>query len=180
MNPNNVWKKNREFYIGVAGTVLEGLLSGSLFMLLYSVMRFLWDGQFDMNRVLVLTGVIAFIFLLRILIYSYGYQCPLRFFLGIPCPFCGMTRAFLCVLEGDLAKSFYFHPLWPIVLGIFIIFPLWKFRLLHLSDKWIDHGAFAIGILFLLCFIIRHVTHSPIVQIDFTKGFFHFFSYMNT
>lgn len=73
MNPNNVWKKNREFYIGVAGTVLEGLLSGSLFMLLYSVMRFLWDGQFDMNRVLILTGVIAFIFLLRILIYSYGY-----------------------------------------------------------------------------------------------------------
>jgi uncharacterized membrane protein HdeD (DUF308 family) len=65
------------------------------------------------------------------------------------------------------------------ILGIFIIFPLWKFRLLHLSDKWIDHGAFAIGILFLLCFIIRHVTHSPIVQIDFTKGIFHFFSYMN-
>ena len=52
MNPNNVWKKNREFYIGVAGTVLEGLFSGSLFMLLYSVMRFLWDGQIDMNRVL--------------------------------------------------------------------------------------------------------------------------------
>ena len=73
MNPNNVWKKNREFYIGVAGTVLEGLLSGSLFMLLYSVMRFLWDGQFDMNRVLVLTAVIAVIFLFRILIYSYGY-----------------------------------------------------------------------------------------------------------
>ena len=42
MNPNNVWKKNRDFYIGVAGTVLEGVLSGSLFMLLYSVMRFLW------------------------------------------------------------------------------------------------------------------------------------------
>ena len=31
MNPNNVWKKNRDFYIGVAGTVLEGVLSGSLF-----------------------------------------------------------------------------------------------------------------------------------------------------
>ena len=73
MNPNNVWKKNRDFYIGVAGTVLEGVLSGSLFMLLYSVMRFLWDGQFDMNRVLALTGIIAVIFLFRILIYSYGY-----------------------------------------------------------------------------------------------------------
>ena len=39
MNPNNVWKKNREFYIGVAGTVLEGLFSGRLFMLLYFVIR---------------------------------------------------------------------------------------------------------------------------------------------
>lgn len=70
---HDVLKKNRNFYIGVGGTVLEGLLSGSLFMLLYSVMQFLWSGQFDMNRVLVLTGMIVGIFLLRILIYSYGY-----------------------------------------------------------------------------------------------------------
>ena len=68
-----VLKKNRKFYIGVAGTVLEGMLSGSLFMLLYAVMQFLWSGQFDMDQALVLTGVIAGIFLLRILIYSYGY-----------------------------------------------------------------------------------------------------------
>lgn len=73
MNEHDVLKKNRNFYIGVGGTVLEGLLSGSLFMLLYSVMQFLWSGQFDMNRVLALTGIIAVVFLLRILIYSYGY-----------------------------------------------------------------------------------------------------------
>ena len=73
MNEHDVLKKNRNFYIGVGGTVLEGLLSGSLFMLLYSVMQFLWSSQFDMNRVLALTGIIAVIFLLRILIYSYGY-----------------------------------------------------------------------------------------------------------
>ncbi|CAN4036104.1 GerW family sporulation protein, partial [Dysosmobacter welbionis] len=73
MNEHDVLKKNRNFYIGVGGTVLEGLLSGSLFMLLYSVMQFLWSGQFDMNRVLALTCIIAVVFLLRILIYSYGY-----------------------------------------------------------------------------------------------------------
>ena len=67
---------------------------------------------------------ILFILLLLLFLLLAGYQCPLRFFLGIPCPFCGMTRAFLCVLEGDLAKSFFFHPLWPIVLGIIIFFPL--------------------------------------------------------
>lgn len=70
---HDVLNKNRNFYIGVGGTVFEGLLSGSLFMLLYSVMQFLWSGPFDMNRVLVLTGMIVGIFLLRILIYSYGY-----------------------------------------------------------------------------------------------------------
>ena len=68
MNEHDVLKKNCNFYIGVGGTVLEGLLSGSLFMLLYSVMQFLWSSQFDMNRVLALTGIIAVIFLLRILI----------------------------------------------------------------------------------------------------------------
>ena len=61
---HEVLKKNRNFYIGVAGTVLEGMLSGSLFMLLYAVMQFLWAGRFDMNRALVLTGLIAGIFLL--------------------------------------------------------------------------------------------------------------------
>ena len=49
MSEHDVLKKNRNFYIGVGGTVLEGLLSGSLFMLLYSVMQFLWSGQFDMT-----------------------------------------------------------------------------------------------------------------------------------
>ena len=33
MSEHDVLKKNRNFYIGVGGTVLEGLLSGSLFML---------------------------------------------------------------------------------------------------------------------------------------------------
>lgn len=69
----DVLKKNSHFYIGVGGTVLEGLFSGSLFMLLYACLQFLWSGQFDLHRVLVLTGVIAVIFALRILIYSYGY-----------------------------------------------------------------------------------------------------------
>ena len=36
MREHDVLKKNKNFYIGVGGTVLEGLLSGSLFLLLYS------------------------------------------------------------------------------------------------------------------------------------------------
>lgn len=73
MTGKDVLKKNKNFYIGVFGTVLEGLLSGSLFMLLYFVMQSLWDGEFDFHRSLILTGALAVIFMFRVLIYSFGY-----------------------------------------------------------------------------------------------------------
>lgn len=73
MTGNEVLKKNQNFYIGVTGTVLEGLLSGSLFMLLYATIESLWTDSFDLNRSLLLTGILAGIFALRILIYSFGY-----------------------------------------------------------------------------------------------------------
>ena len=55
MTGKEVLKKNKNFYIGVIATVLEGLLSGSLFMLLYFTMLSLWSGEFNMNRSLMLT-----------------------------------------------------------------------------------------------------------------------------
>lgn len=73
MTGKEALKKNKDFYIGILGTVTEGLLSGSLFMLLYSVMRTLSSDTFDLHRTLCLTGALAVIFLLRILVYSCGY-----------------------------------------------------------------------------------------------------------
>ena len=45
MSEHDVLKKNRNFYIGVGGTVLEGLLSGSLFMLLTLLCSFCGRGS---------------------------------------------------------------------------------------------------------------------------------------
>lgn len=66
-------KKNRPFRIGVVLTVVEGLLSGSNFMLLYAVMQALWSGDFNLDRMGALSGVLAAIFILRLFIYSFGY-----------------------------------------------------------------------------------------------------------
>lgn len=68
-----VLHKNRDFYLGMVGTVLEGLLSGSLFMLLYFVLQSLWTDQFSLKRALILTSYLLMIFLLRIAVYSFGY-----------------------------------------------------------------------------------------------------------
>ncbi len=37
--------------------------------------------------------------------------CPVAFFLRVPCPGCGLTRATLRLLHGDLPGALAFHPL---------------------------------------------------------------------
>ncbi|HEX5614778.1 MAG TPA: DUF2752 domain-containing protein [Acidimicrobiia bacterium] len=36
--------------------------------------------------------------------------CPLRATTGIPCPFCGMTRAVTAAVRGDVAASLRYNP----------------------------------------------------------------------
>ena len=42
---------------------------------------------------------------------SWFIGCPVRFFLGISCPGCGITRAWLAALTLDFPKAFSLHPL---------------------------------------------------------------------
>jgi|GEM_PF-359719 hypothetical protein len=44
-------------------------------------------------------------------LYATGIGCPLRFLTGIPCPGCGMTRAWLAILHLDVAGAAAWHPL---------------------------------------------------------------------
>ena len=73
MEQEKVLKKNKNFYCGVIFTVLEGLLSGSNFMVLYAVMQMLYRNEIRINTLLTLTGVLAGIYFLRLFVYSFGY-----------------------------------------------------------------------------------------------------------
>lgn len=66
-------RKNRKFYIGMALNVLEGMLSGFNFFLLYEVMKMLWIGNVNLSSILRLTLFLAGIFILRIVVYGIGY-----------------------------------------------------------------------------------------------------------
>ncbi len=50
--------------------------------------------------------------------YAFGNEsiCIFKVYAGMPCPGCGMTRAFLSLFEGHLHEAFFWHPLWPIVI----------------------------------------------------------------
>ncbi|MBQ6018545.1 MAG: DUF2752 domain-containing protein [Clostridia bacterium] len=63
------------------------------------------------------TGCVAALYL------SIG--CPIRFFTGVSCPSCGISRALLACLRLDFADAFRLHPavfLLPVAAGLL----LWK------------------------------------------------------
>jgi hypothetical protein len=46
------------------------------------------------------------------------FACPLRALTGIPCPFCGMTRACVALVHGHVAASLAFNPAGILVVAL--------------------------------------------------------------
>lgn len=49
--------------------------------------------------------------------------CPFYRLTGLPCPGCGLTRAFVCISHGQFAQSLHWHPIGWLVYAVF--FALW-------------------------------------------------------
>ena len=69
----NPFAKNRDFYLGVSCTVLEGLLSGCNFGIIYLVMSQVFSGAFDFESICLMTAALAAVLVLRLVIYGWGY-----------------------------------------------------------------------------------------------------------
>lgn len=60
--------------------------------------------------------------------------CPFYRIFGIPCPGCGMTRAFLACLRLDFAAAWRYHPMvfsLPYLLALF-----WKDGVVFAEKRW--------------------------------------------
>lgn len=54
---------------------------------------------------------------------SLGFPlCPMAASLGVPCPGCGLTRATLALLRGDIRAALHFHPLVWLLTPLFVSF----------------------------------------------------------
>lgn len=49
--------------------------------------------------------------------------CPFYTLTGLPCPGCGLTRAFVCLGHGQWRESLHWHPLGWLIFGFFVL--LW-------------------------------------------------------
>lgn len=75
---------------------------------------------FSLEKCFVLLGMAV------ALLISYLLQIPCGFrkLFGIPCPTCGMTRAYIALLRLDIQTAFSYHPLFWTVPILFLFFLL--------------------------------------------------------
>ncbi len=83
--------------------------------------------------------------------------CLIRAATGIPCPSCGMSRAWLAVLRLDFSAAFSFHPMfWSVpVFGWLLLYDLHP-----LKRQW--QNGLILGLLlagYLGCYLIRLVAY---------------------
>jgi len=74
-----------------------------------------------------------------------SFHCPLRTLTGVPCPFCGMTRACIAAAHGHIGQSLAYNPggiLVFVAAIVLIVRPSWLRRVrVPLWTVWIAVGA---------------------------------------
>lgn len=101
-----------------------------------------------------------------IAVFYFVYNCPFKYFFGICCPGCGMTRATLSLLKLDFQQAFYYHPAVFIMPFAIIVFFLRK----RIPKKIINLLGGILILILTAIYIYRLCSGSDIVFIDFESG----------
>ena len=78
--------------------------------------RPLWLNRFLADIIRYRKGIVAAGVVCLVLQLAFQTVCPMRLLTGLPCPGCGLTRAFLAFFSGNPAKAWSCHPLFAAVL----------------------------------------------------------------
>ena len=63
------------------------------------------------------------------------WPCPLYFYCGIQCPGCGLTRAAIAILQGNLTDAWHFHPFSLFLCGAWGFLLIYQFIPGKLQEK---------------------------------------------
>ncbi len=91
--------------------------------------------------------------------------CFVRHFVGIPCPGCGLTRAFAALARGEWAQAVRLHPLAYLFAGQFLFAWLaWGDRVWR-GNEWVSRRGLNLTLatdaaLLLAVWIVRFSTHT--------------------
>ena len=73
MTDKKLFHKNPRFYSGIILTILEGVLSGSNYIVIYLVLKMLYKRVTDMRSIFSISCLVGIIFVIRLVIYSIGF-----------------------------------------------------------------------------------------------------------
>jgi hypothetical protein len=76
----------------------------------------------------------SILFICVLLLYSIFIGCPLKKLFNFSCPFCGMTRANLAFLQGNIQKAYHYHKLFFLGVPCLISISLLCSKIL--KNKW--------------------------------------------
>ena len=112
--------------------------------------------KFGKVLILVLLGLsIIFLFIKKFGEIT-GSICLIRGLTGVPCPSCGMSRAIISVINGDIINAFKFHPLFwlPFVVLLLIV----------LKRRFFKQILISAIILIMLVYILRMTMLFPYIE----------------
>ncbi len=93
---------------------------------------------------------------------SMRWPCVFRAMTGLPCPGCGLSRAWLSALHLDFYGAFSYHPMFW---GIPVMALIWLFSGSKIP-RWGVIAVIAIAMLYFVCYIIRLVQfHNGVLPI---------------
>lgn len=110
----------------------------------------------------VLVGIVLFYVVLE----AVGVTCPIKFLTGISCAGCGMSRAWLALLQGDWAGALAYHPLvlLPVPVGALLLFQK------RTPKKVFDICMWVCGSLFILVYLFRLFRPGDVVTFTPREG----------
>lgn len=87
-------------------------------------------------------------------------KCLVRELTGVPCPGCGITRAYIALAKGDVKLAWHYHPLFWFIGPLIIFLLIFQNRLLNKKKAQLIIGIVSF-ILILGVYIFRMVTLFP-------------------
>lgn len=94
--------------------------------------------------------------------YFLDFGCIFKKLTGLSCPGCGMTRAWLSFLKGDIKMALYYHPLFWMV----AVLPFMAFLRKRISDKLVNILLISCIVMLMGCYLIRLFSGSDIVSFN--------------
>ena len=92
----------------------------------------------------------------------FGWNCPIKYLTGVPCPGCGLSRALAALLRLDFRTALRFHPM-VFVLPPVVLYALFGKKPLLGSKNLERMLLWSVIVLDIAIWLIRLALHDPLI-----------------